>query len=208
MVTKKQWLRNMRLRKKCCNGATMDTCQWYYEGTCIRPDDTRHKPCPKIEYFLLNNQNNKTMTLNEYQEKAMTTCMESSDNVAYMMLNLVGELGEAAEKMSQNMTDKQWCKDMKKLADKLAPFGQMAKQIRKEPKALNSADARAAFARLAYLPEEAKLELQKELGDIMWQLNGLMTTLFMTAEATGQQNLDKLADRQERQQIDGDGDNR
>lgn len=53
MVTKKQWLRNMRLRKKCCNGATMDTCQWYYEGTCIRPDDTRHKPCPKIEYFFI-----------------------------------------------------------------------------------------------------------------------------------------------------------
>lgn len=148
------------------------------------------------------------MKLNEYLEKAKTTCMESSKNVAYMMLNLIGEVGETAEKMSENMTDKQWCKDMKKLADKLASFGQMAKQIRKEPKALNSADARAAFVRLSYLPEDKKAELSKELGDIMWQLFCLIDILGLNPEQVAQQNLDKLADRQERQQIDGDGDNR
>ena len=30
------------------------------------------------------------MELNEYQEQAMTTCTESSQNFSYMMLNLVG----------------------------------------------------------------------------------------------------------------------
>lgn len=41
------------------------------------------------------------MTLNEYQEKAMTTCMPSSDNFSYMMLNLVGEVGEFASKVAK-----------------------------------------------------------------------------------------------------------
>ena len=34
------------------------------------------------------------MELNEYQKQAMTTCTESSRNFSYMMLNLVGEVGE------------------------------------------------------------------------------------------------------------------
>lgn len=36
------------------------------------------------------------MELNEYQEKAMMTCMPSCENVSYMLLNLVGEVGELA----------------------------------------------------------------------------------------------------------------
>lgn len=34
------------------------------------------------------------MDLNEYQNKAMATCMPSCDNVSYMIMNLVGEVGE------------------------------------------------------------------------------------------------------------------
>lgn len=41
------------------------------------------------------------MTLNEYQKQAMTTCMPESNNFAYMMLNLVGEVGEIAGKVSK-----------------------------------------------------------------------------------------------------------
>ena len=36
------------------------------------------------------------MTLNDYQQQAMTTCLPESENFAYMMLNLVGEVGEIA----------------------------------------------------------------------------------------------------------------
>lgn len=36
------------------------------------------------------------MTLNEYQDKAMETCLPESENFSYMMLNLVGEVGEFA----------------------------------------------------------------------------------------------------------------
>ena len=41
------------------------------------------------------------MTLNEYQEKAMSTCMPSCDNMAYMLINLMSELGELAGKVSK-----------------------------------------------------------------------------------------------------------
>lgn len=41
------------------------------------------------------------MELNEYQKKAMTTCMPSSENFSYMFLNLVGEVGEFASKVAK-----------------------------------------------------------------------------------------------------------
>lgn len=41
------------------------------------------------------------MELNEYQERAMTTCMASSNNFSYMFLNLVGEVGEFASKIAK-----------------------------------------------------------------------------------------------------------
>jgi DNA modification methylase len=41
------------------------------------------------------------MTLNEYQQRAMTTCLPESENFAYMMLNLAGEVGEIAGKVSK-----------------------------------------------------------------------------------------------------------
>lgn len=43
------------------------------------------------------------MTLNEYQNKAMTTCMASCENFSYMMLNLVGEVGELASKIAKGV---------------------------------------------------------------------------------------------------------
>lgn len=43
------------------------------------------------------------MTLNEYQDKAMSTCMDSCDNWSYMMLNLVGEVGELASKVAKDI---------------------------------------------------------------------------------------------------------
>ena len=51
-------------------------------------------------------------------------------------------------------------------------------------------------------------ELQKEAGDILWQLSGLCTVMGWTFEDIAQQNLDKLASRQQRNVIDGSGDNR
>lgn len=43
------------------------------------------------------------MELNEYQEKAMGTCLPSCENFSYMMLNLVGEVGEFAGKIAKSI---------------------------------------------------------------------------------------------------------
>ena len=51
-------------------------------------------------------------------------------------------------------------------------------------------------------------ELQKEAGDILWQLSGLCTVMGWNLEDIAQQNIDKLASRQQRNVIDGSGDNR
>ena len=114
------------------------------------------------------------MTLEEYQKRAMTTCMASSENFSYMFLNLVGEVGEFASKV--------------------------AKAIRKEENCIEYNDLGVTVTNYE--------ELQKEAGDILWQLSGLCTVMGWNLEDIAQQNLDKLASRQQRNVIDGSGDNR
>lgn len=114
------------------------------------------------------------MTLEEYQKRAMTTCMASSENFSYMFLNLVGEVGEFASKV--------------------------AKAIRKEENCIEYNDLGVTVTN--------NEELQKEAGDILWQLSGLCTVMGWNLEDIAQQNLDKLASRQQRNVIDGSGDNR
>lgn len=123
------------------------------------------------------------MELNEYQDKAMTTCMESSKNISYMLLNLVGEVGEFSSKI--------------------------AKAIRKEKMLLDQNEH--YFIHWTNTPEEIvefKQELMKEAGDILWQLSGLCNVMGWDLEDVAQMNLDKLASRQTRGVIDGNGDNR
>lgn len=114
------------------------------------------------------------MTLEEYQKRAMTTCMASSENFSYMFLNLVGEVGEFASKV--------------------------AKAIRKEENCIEYNDLGVTVTK--------NEELQKEAGDILWQLSGLCTVMGWKLEDIAKQNLDKLASRQQRNVIDGSGDNR
>lgn len=42
-----------------------------------------------------------TMTLEKYQKQAMKTCLPTCNNFSYMMLNLVGEVGELASKVAK-----------------------------------------------------------------------------------------------------------
>lgn len=114
------------------------------------------------------------MELNEYQEKAMTTCLPSCENDTYMLLNLVGEVGEFASKI--------------------------AKAIRKEEAFLDDGDF--------FVGKQTRQDLMLEAGDILWQLAGLCKTMCWTLEDVAQANLDKLASRQQRGVIDGNGDHR
>ena len=123
------------------------------------------------------------MELNEYQERAMATCMPSCDNFSYMMLNLIGEVGELASKVA---------KDIRKV-NAVIGHGMDNELIPRMP-----------FDEWIVRQEEYKAEA----GDILWQLAGLCRAMGWDLEDVAQGNLDKLASRQQRGVIDGNGDNR
>lgn len=124
----------------------------------------------------------KELSLNEYQEKAMATCMPSCDNPSYMLFNLVGEVGELASKI--------------------------AKDIRKGNAIIES--NHLCFTKQVGCGEAVERigEYKKEAGDILWQLFGFFSAMGWKANDVAVGNLDKLADRASRGKIDGDGDNR
>jgi NTP pyrophosphatase (non-canonical NTP hydrolase) len=103
-----------------------------------------------------------TMTLNEYQELAFNTAMDSAKNPAYMIANLTSEAGEVAGKYAK------WIRD-------------------------------------GVLDE---VGLQKEAGDVLWQLAGLSTVMGWSLADVASQNLRKLAERQANNTLKGSGDDR
>lgn len=119
------------------------------------------------------------MTLNEYQDAAMKTCMPSCNNFSYMFLNLVGEVGELASKV--------------------------AKHIRKDE--LSLYDNQLVESSVTYLTTDEDA-IRKEAGDILWQLSGFCQVMGWSLDDVAMENLKKLADRQARNVIDGNGDYR
>lgn len=126
------------------------------------------------------------MNLNDYQKKAMLTCMSSSENFAYMMLNLVGEVGEFASKV--------------------------AKQIRKDNVSIGCTDKCIKCDNNSFIFHDYKAkevitnELMLEAGDILWQLAGLCTVMGWNLDDIAMLNLEKLEARQRAGTIDGNGD--
>lgn len=128
------------------------------------------------------------MELNEYQKRAMTTCLPSSNNFSYMFLNLVGEVGELASKIAKHIR-----KDKASIeSNELVPFKPVDEYVTHNK----------------MITKDEYDELEKEAGDILWQLSGLCTVMGWDLEDVAQQNLDKLHSRQDRGVIDGVGDNR
>ena len=121
------------------------------------------------------------MELNVYQKKAMETCMPTCENISYMLLNLVGEVGEFSSKI--------------------------AKGIRKGEmeitgNALRIDNMRFTGESLERLDES----LMAECGDICWQLSGLCTIMGWDLEDVAEYNLKKLAERKKNGTIAGNGD--
>ena len=58
------------------------------------------------------------------------------------------------------------------------------------------------------ISNEDKLELQKELGDVLWYIAALSDYLGLRLDDVGAQNLSKLASRKNRGELHGKGDNR
>lgn len=118
----------------------------------------------------------KELTLSEYQNAAMKTCMPTSDNFSYMTLNLMGELGEFASKIG--------------------------KLIRKGKAHIEN--NQIVFH--GNVTAEEIEAIKAELGDCFWQLNGIVSTLGWNSNNICQENLAKLASRQQPGKIDGSGD--
>ena len=102
------------------------------------------------------------MLIEEYQELAFKTALETAKNPAYMVSNLTSEAGEVAGKYAK------WIRD-------------------------------------GVLDEEG---MQKELGDVLWQVAGLSTVMGWNMADLASKNLQKLAERQANNTLGGSGDSR
>ena len=120
------------------------------------------------------------MELNEYQEKAMSTCLPSCDNISYMSLGLVSEVGELA--------------------------GKIAKAIRKEELKIDSNE----LIKRDKVSEEEMMSIRAgivgEIGDCAWFLACICHTLGLSLEEVATANLAKLAERKKNGTIIGNGD--
>ena len=102
------------------------------------------------------------MLIEEYQELAFKTALETAKNPAYMVANLTAEAGEVAGKYAK------WIRD-------------------------------------GVLDEEG---MQKEVGDVLWQIAGLSTVMGWSLADLASKNLQKLAARQINNTLKGSGDER
>ena len=118
------------------------------------------------------------MDLDIYQERAMTTCLESSRNPMYMLLMLCEEIGELQGKFSKNIRKGNIAINNNRLQN------------------LSSEEFKVEFEDL----------VKKEIGDIMWGCAGLCSVMGWNLSEIAQMNLDKLQARKSIGTIDGNGD--
>lgn len=121
------------------------------------------------------------MELNVYQKKAMETCMPTCENISYMLLNLVGEVGEFSSKIAKGI--------------RKGEFRIKENELCFDPQNLTE----ESLTRV----EES---LMAECGDIIWQLSGLCTVMGWDLEKVAEYNLKKLAERKKNGTIAGNGD--
>lgn len=112
-------------------------------------------------------ENDKVLTLNDYQKMALETAIYP-EPIIYPSLGLTGEAGEVADKVKKVIRDK------------------------------NS----------DFSGEDTRLEIAKEIGDVLWYCAALSHDLGYALEDIARMNYAKLKSRQERGKLHGSGDNR
>lgn len=118
------------------------------------------------------------MDMDMYQKRALNTAV--FQRVDYPLMALSEEVGEV--------------------------MGKIAKYGRK-----NGMSAEQVILGIAQAnPEmlELRQQVEKEMGDVLWQWSVLASVLDMRPSAIAHENLMKLQDRQQRSVLNGEGDNR
>ena len=119
------------------------------------------------------------MTATEYQTQAHRTIAgHAAENISYLSFGLVAEVGEGADKI--------------------------AKAVRRGEISINNDEIIIKRGSV----EELTQNIADELGDVLWFVAMLARRLGYSLEEVMKLNLDKLADRQRRGVIIGDGDKR
>lgn len=119
------------------------------------------------------------MNINEYQKKAHSFATYG-ENPEYAYAGLAEECGEV--------------------------LGKRAKFIRKHQGV--SPDTAKNWESMKDDVAEYRTNIKKELGDVMWMVSEIATSMNLSLEEIIIHNIDKLTDRKARNVIVGEGDNR
>lgn len=120
------------------------------------------------------------MKFDAYQAKAKTTDLG------------IGNMGEVMAKKSLNVPE--FLDKVLGLVGESGEFADKTKKIMRD--------------KLGRFSEEERIELLKELGDVLWYVAEVSLYLDMPLSELAKMNLDKLASRKKRGKIEGAGDNR
>lgn len=109
------------------------------------------------------------MELNDYQQKAMKTCLPTCDNIVYMGFNLAAECGEL--------------------------LGKFAKAVRHDQLHVSVQDhdhrLHHPLTQTFNIPDEQLALIRKEAGDVLWQLAGICHIMGWNLDDVAQENLQK-----------------
>lgn len=133
--------------------------------------------------------NSKGMYLNEYQQLAMTTCTESSDNDMYALFGLMAEVGEMADLVAKAVRKEQ----MMATANLLGPCTNGC--ISTKGDGTIEITNKEKFDRNIAHCVDIWHEFMKELGDVLWFVALTAKQKGYTLEDVARMNLAKLAKR-------------
>lgn len=142
---------------------------------------------------------------NTYQQKAHSFATKGGDTLLYALLGAIEECGEMCEKVTfdrtSDLTDELYW-DVRRFIDMSKEIGKKAKRIRKEW------DSFTAKEQNCVLMTKGSEGIDKEVGDNAWMLANVAHHLGFKMDDILEQNIAKLDDRQKRNVIIGNGDNR
>lgn len=142
---------------------------------------------------------------NTYQEKAHSFATKGGDTLLYALLGAVEECGEMCEKVTidrgSDLTDELYL-TVRRFIDLSKEIGKKAKRIRKEWDSFTEKEQNCV------LMTKGSEGIDKEVGDNAWMLANVAHHLGFKMDDILEQNIAKLDDRQKRNVIIGNGDNR